>query len=672
MSTISSYVGDGSTKQFDITFDYAATETVKAKVDGVDTEFTFVNPSRVEFAAVPAAGAEIRIYRQTDVTLPVVDFEDGAIIRAPDLDAAIAQARRRAEELGSEVGDINSRALKFPVGDPEVILPPASDRANKFIAFLPDGTPFMSAGTGADAGFRADLASEAGGSMVKYSQNLTGSMPRTASEKFSEIVSIKDFGAIGDGIADDTAAVQAAFDSGAGAIFVPRGTYVVDMVTGSDLYVYGPGTIKKKAATKGVLLSLIGANRIEGVTLDYNWQNVDDSLPYFNNISAQQIQGSLDLVGVKFINSYLAAVYNLGASLNIDSGCSFTGGKPHNNLTGGAERPTYYVFCIADEDTENEAIKIGGAYFEGASLDPTQLHLNPTGIFITASELDGNRFRSVNINGPMLLGCSTNAGNGNVTGAIDTYNGADNIVISGATIRFSTYAGLKIQNSSYFSIIGNTITDGAVPAAAHTPHSNGIVTIEKARDSVVEQQFGVIKGNVISGCAYSGITNSCDYADISHNVINGVSTVADTATGINNTAAHVTIAHNRGTNILGVQILTDGDHVKVTGNDIDSGAGQADTALHFTGNDILIDGNSFTSGLLAGSTGIRTNGPASNVRITGNYVDNYPYGVDIRTSGGAVDNIIRGPNQIKNASIANYNLGGSVTNATLVNTGTWT
>jgi len=527
--------------------------------------------------------------------------------------------------------------------------------------------PMVDAGTLAD-----DIASASGAAMVGFIQSGTGAVARTTEDRLREVVSVKDFGAVGDGATDDSAAVQAAVSSGAGAIYVPKGTFIVSTVTGSNLYIYGPGTIKKKAGTKGVMLNLTGSNRIEGVTLDYNWSNADTSSPYVDNITVQQVQGSLDLSGVKFINSYAAAVYNVGANLNIDSGCSFTGGAPHNGLTGGSERPTYYVFCIADDDTEDQVISIGGAYFEGASLDSDELHLNPTGIFITASAVDGFRFRAINISNPTLLGCSTNAGNGNVTGAIDLYNGADNIVISGTTIRYFTYAGIKVQNSSYFSITGNTLTDGSVPSGAHTPHANGIVTIEKARSSTVEQKFGVVSGNIIDGCAYSVITNSCDYVTIAGNVINGVALVGGIATGINNAASHVTIANNVGAEVLGVQILTDGDHVKVIGNEMSSGAGAADTALRFTGNDIVIEGNSFISGTTAGSTGIRTNGPASNIRLGGNYIDGYPYGVDIRTGGGAVDKIVRGPNQIVNYTIADYNLGGAVTGATLVSTTTWT
>lgn len=41
------------------------------------------------------------------------------------------------------------------------------------------------------------------------------------------MVNVKDVGAVGDGVADDTAALEAAIDSGAKSIFFPRGTYKI-------------------------------------------------------------------------------------------------------------------------------------------------------------------------------------------------------------------------------------------------------------------------------------------------------------------------------------------------------------------------------------------------------------------------------------------------------------
>lgn len=55
--------------------------------------------------------------------------------------------------------------------------------------------------TGADGVFRtvADLAGDNGSKMLRYKRTATGSVARTVHERLSEYVSVKDFGAIGDG-----------------------------------------------------------------------------------------------------------------------------------------------------------------------------------------------------------------------------------------------------------------------------------------------------------------------------------------------------------------------------------------------------------------------------------------------------------------------------------------
>lgn len=73
----------------------------------------------------------------------------------------------------------------------------------------------------------SELASSTGGTMIAFEQALAGAVPRTISERFSETVSVKDFGATGDGKTNDRAAIQAAFDSGAKKVIFPRGRYVV-------------------------------------------------------------------------------------------------------------------------------------------------------------------------------------------------------------------------------------------------------------------------------------------------------------------------------------------------------------------------------------------------------------------------------------------------------------
>ena len=65
---------------------------------------------------------------------------------------------------------------------------------------------------------------------VSFLQAGTGAVARTAQAKMRDVVSVKDFGAVGDGVADDTAAIQAAINakaSSGGAINFPAGTYKI-------------------------------------------------------------------------------------------------------------------------------------------------------------------------------------------------------------------------------------------------------------------------------------------------------------------------------------------------------------------------------------------------------------------------------------------------------------
>jgi parallel beta-helix repeat protein len=511
---------------------------------------------------------------------------------------------------------------------------------------------------------QTQLAAGSGSSLVGYNQGGAGAVNRTVQSRLRDFVSVKDFGAVGNGVVDDTVAVQAALDSGAYGIFVPDGTYIVNAVTGSDVYLFGSGTIKKKSATKGQMITLTGDNVVEGITLDYDWTNATQTLPYFANISLRQNQGVITVRDCKFVRSFARALYVEGATLTL-SGSSFAEGAPHNNQSGGNERVTSYLDVVADLLTDEQFIEVTGNTFVGPSLDPADLHLNTSGIFITAQALDGVRYKSVNIVGNTLIACSQNAGAGNVTGAIDTYNGVENLVISGNTIRLFSYAGIKVQNSSNFAITGNTITGGAAPVGASVAQSFGIISTEKVRGATAEQSNGTIANNVIQDCQYIGISNSCDNVVISGNIIDGV-VLATLGNGINNTASYVNIVDNVGRNVEGTFVsTTGGNRIKIIGNTFQSDTVASVGAVNFTGSDIDISHNSFVSSLASAGSGIRTNGPSSNIRTVGNFVDGYPYGIDVRTTGGAVDRVNIADNQFANISVLNINVASGVTNASI-------
>ena len=68
---------------------------------------------------------------------------------------------------------------------------------------------------------------------VKYLQNGTGAVQRTVESRLQDIVSVKDFGAVGDGSTDDTAAFNAAIAAGK-IIIVPAGSYAISSIALTD------------------------------------------------------------------------------------------------------------------------------------------------------------------------------------------------------------------------------------------------------------------------------------------------------------------------------------------------------------------------------------------------------------------------------------------------------
>jgi hypothetical protein len=67
-------------------------------------------------------------------------------------------------------------------------------------------------------------------SEVTFLQAGTGAVVRTAQSKMRDVVSVKDFGAVGDGVADDTVAIQNALNA-ANYVFLPPGTYLFSTLT---------------------------------------------------------------------------------------------------------------------------------------------------------------------------------------------------------------------------------------------------------------------------------------------------------------------------------------------------------------------------------------------------------------------------------------------------------
>jgi hypothetical protein len=77
-----------------------------------------------------------------------------------------------------------------------------------------------------------------------FVQSGTGTLSRTAAAKMQDWVSVKDYGAVGDGVTNDTTAITAANNSTYTAIYLPHGTYITTLTTLAITKTYfGPGII---------------------------------------------------------------------------------------------------------------------------------------------------------------------------------------------------------------------------------------------------------------------------------------------------------------------------------------------------------------------------------------------------------------------------------------------
>lgn len=113
-NTYVDYTGNGSTQTFAFTFDYLESTHIKVEVNSVETTAFTVDASAktVTLTTAPAAGSVLRIRRDSNSSVALMDFSDGSVLVENDLDRAYLHNLYLNEELD----ELNNLSLQKAVG----------------------------------------------------------------------------------------------------------------------------------------------------------------------------------------------------------------------------------------------------------------------------------------------------------------------------------------------------------------------------------------------------------------------------------------------------------------------------------------------------------------------------------------------------------------------------
>lgn len=230
----------------------------------------------------------------------------------------------------------------------------------------------------------ADLAGVApnqGASIVGFLQAGSGAIGRTVQDKLLERVSVKDFGAKGDGATDDTAAFVAALAAASGGsrkLFIPAGTYMIGTLSFSNTETTLPMVIEGEGQYASILK-----------------KNVVDANPLLQlgSPTATAFSGNIHIKGLQFLSSAPTvpagiAMYDVVSS-HFES-CRFTGFAAGIYSYGGIVNQ--FDRCRFDSNTFGARFTYftslaGGGHPNGIQLNACKITLNTT----TGLTIDGGR-----------------------------------------------------------------------------------------------------------------------------------------------------------------------------------------------------------------------------------------------------------------------------------------
>jgi hypothetical protein len=214
------YVADGVQSGFTYPFPIFADADLEVRLDGLKQASGFVvsgagasEGGAVHFSAPPPPGCAVSLRREL-VVERTSDFQENGVLRArtlnDELDYQVAALQEVKEGLGGAL-----RLDPSEAGGRATTLPLRRARANKLLGF--------------DSAGAVTVFDREGGAL---SLPFQGAVPRTVEDKLAERLSARDFGAVGDGAADDGPALQAAMNAAAASgkrLEIGEGTFRTSM-----------------------------------------------------------------------------------------------------------------------------------------------------------------------------------------------------------------------------------------------------------------------------------------------------------------------------------------------------------------------------------------------------------------------------------------------------------
>jgi len=336
-------------------------------------------------------------------------------------------------------------------------------------------------------------------------------------------VNVLDFGAIGNGVANDTVAIQAALNSGSLYVFVPQGTYKIattlTIPSGVEIFGCGNSSVLSLAADT-TMLTTTGSNvvirdiRLNGNKSTYNGTN--NNAIYVNWVS---VAGSnCKISDVSIINIAGAGIIGLASSTTASSDVWIENCNIENTGTHGIITQDYIsnVWIIGNK-VKNTGLLFADRPGITASRDGSNVTIS-NNICIGSPSALGASVHGISVDGTTNSSVTGNIILGWIGYGIEI-GFCTNCNISGNTVTDVKNAGIALsgiqstsQVSTNVTISGNTITSST---------AEGIYSFITGGTGIIFQQNISVVGNTINGSTTgSGISMGlCNILSITGNSI---------------------------------------------------------------------------------------------------------------------------------------------------------